>query len=404
MAPPTGAALRYAHLFSDRPDARGPRTLPVHIHVGEPGVAEPLRGNARLMDVGGGALLSPGYGASWRSEDAGRTWVEAPEAGPVCLRRDGSVVSLIRRRAPDQSKGRLEPEGDPPWRRFHLDLGISPDGWRTAERRPAVIETPDVIPQASDGGSLGNPPGIMNVLELDDGTLLASMDGNFAGDGGEMVGLREQFGHGGFIPYRVFLVASDDDGRSWQYVSTIAHDGTTGQESFCEGAVVDLGGAELLAALRTGRYAPLHFARSRDGGRSWDAPTAAGVLSLEPGLALLPNGVLLCAYGWRPLKSNPMYESALADYQARYAAEIGLSDAEGGASGNYLMASLDGGRMWTGHTKIAEPVTSGYNSVLAIGHDRALTAVWRCPWPAEDTQLGWTTGDQVELREVTVTL
>lgn len=59
----------------------------------------------------------------------------------------------------------------------------------------------------------------------------------------------------GFLPYRVFLAASDDGGWTWHFVATIAHDGVTGQESFCEEALVDLGTGELLAAIRMCRYA-----------------------------------------------------------------------------------------------------------------------------------------------------
>ncbi|MAG34854.1 MAG: hypothetical protein CL878_01170 [Dehalococcoidia bacterium] len=374
----------------------------MEVQVSEPWVAEPLRGNVRMTAIGGGVLLVPDLGTSYRSDDAGHTWMGAPEAGPVCPRRDGTVVSLIRHRVPGTRRGRLEPEGDPPWRRFHLDLGVSTDGWRTVERMPTVIETPPITPTASDAGSIDNPPGIGNVLELEDGRLVASIDGNFASDSGEMPGLREEFGFPGFRPYRVFLVASDDGGRTWNFAASIAHDGVTGQESFCEEALADLGNGELLAAMRTGRYAPLHFARSLDGGRSWGAPTAARVLSLKPGLTLLPNGVLLCAYGWRPYKSNQIYKAALADYHKRYEEAIGIAVPEGGEAGNYVMASRDGGQTWQAHIKIAEPVTTGYSSIVAIGHDRALAAVRRCPWPDEDTSSDWTTGDHVELREITV--
>jgi len=69
------------------------------------------------------------------------------------VRRDGSVIPLVWNRRPGAQRGLPEPEGEPPWRRFHLDLAVSTDGRQTVQRILSVIQTPDVTPRASDRGS-----------------------------------------------------------------------------------------------------------------------------------------------------------------------------------------------------------------------------------------------------------
>lgn len=181
-------------------------------------------------------------------------------------------------------------------------------------------------------------------------------------------------------------MASTDQGASWKYRSTIAYDAKTGQESFCEPGLADLGNGELLVVMRTGRYAPMYQARSKDGGKTWGKPESLHTLGLEPKLALLPNGVLVCSFGWRPLKIQPgvgqPYAEALQDYQKRYRNSVGIEDPSA-AAGDYVMFSLDNGHTWNKPRRIARPITVGYTWLAPSGADSCVVFSQRIVLPGE---------------------
>ena len=327
-----------------------------------------------LLALGDGTILMFGGDYSLRSHDAGQNWSRGPAvAGPTVLLHDGSMQCLMNP---------SEPVGEAPWSKFRTKRSISYDGWKTVEEPiDTTVEIPDVRSMFGDDYQW-HPPSFERGVELETGTLLHAMMCNFAGDGGKVVGFE------GGIPYRTIVVGSTDHGKSYQYVSTVAYDAETGQESFCEPSLLHLGGGDILCIMRTGRYAPMHQARSLDGGKTWSQPQSARVLGLAPCLTSLPNGVIVCSYGWRPMRGDQegSYGQALLDYHRRYKAEIGLEEPDGMEAGNYVMFSMDHGQTWVNHTKIADPLTTGYTSVCAIDDDRALVvyARWgRTPfaWP-----------------------
>ena len=118
------------------------------------------------------------------------------------------------------------------------------------------------------------------LVELGDGTLLAANYGKFVGDAARAPGFEREKGK--YFRNRTYLLASRDGGTQWSYLATVAYDGRTGQESFCEPSLVDLGNGELLAVMRTGHFAPLYQARSKDGGKSWGEPESLHVPGLSP--------------------------------------------------------------------------------------------------------------------------
>ena len=94
-------------------------------------------------------------------------------------------------------------------------------------------------------------------------------------------------------------------------------------------------------------------------------------------MVLLPNGALVCSFGWRPFKAIPSqvdggaYVGALRDYQQRYRSLIGIKDPSA-AAGDYVMASFDKGHTWSRPTKVADPLTVGYTLLAATGPDTCL--------------------------------
>jgi hypothetical protein len=295
-----------------------------------------------------------------------------------------------------------------------------PAGWTEDQwiRVPVTVEQWTDL-HGDDGSAVttfrfGGP-----MLELEDGTLLAAKAGNFIGDRVPMQGFVPTKGEKWF-KYRSYLLASTDHGQSWEYRSTIAYDGVSGQESFCEPALVDLGDGELLSVMRTGRYAPMYQARSLDGGKTWQEPEMLETLGLSPMMVLLPNGILVCSFGWRPFKHIPSqvdggaYVAALKDYGERYRAQVGVEDPSA-AAGDYVMVSVDKGQTWSRATKIAEPLTVGYTLLAPTGPDTCLVLSrrividgksrveviqkWRDQWH------DWVdkSGAVIEAREITVT-
>ncbi len=226
---------------------------------GEPFQAGPL------IEIGDGGLILGLSGSSQVSGDGGKTWSNQPSlpASHVLVRRDGSAYVL---------KGRTEPAADTP--------GIFTADYLALEDASAVFPTDPItwnqatvtLPQwTSLTGDDGTHVTTLHItgplLELGDKTLLAASYGNFQGDTVSIEGFVPTRGEKWF-KYCTYLLRSTDSGRNWSYFSTVAYDGVTGQESFCEPALVDFGEGELLAVMRTGRFAPMYQARSLDGGRT----------------------------------------------------------------------------------------------------------------------------------------
>lgn len=357
----------------------------------------------KLLD--GSIILSGRMGKILRSTDGGRTW----QARPVPIsefqalqRRDGSFYLLKRGFTPSERPGvflaghmKLNGLGD-----FE---DIDDESWQ--ETAVSVPRFKPVI--ADDYKTVSRAPFVELAHELSDGTLLGLSYGNFIGDDVPISGFDTKLGVAPM--YRTYLMSSTDDGKNWEYLSTIAYDGKTGQESFCEPALVDFGGGELLAIMRTGRYAPLYQCRSRDGGRTWSEPVSLETLGLRPRMARLENGILACSFGWRPMRyiywedpNGGYYPAGLADYHKRYKSQVGIEDPSE-AAGDYVMFSPDKGYTWTQPRKIAEPLTQGYTQIAATGPDSCVVLSYRFVLPGKslgETLRSWENDSEHFLRDM----
>jgi BNR repeat-like domain len=97
--------------------------------------------------------------------------------------------------------------------------------------------------------------------------------------------------------YRTILVESPDDGRTWDFVSTIAYAQDEPRDGFCEPALITARDGSLLCIMRRGAKLPLAQCRSSDGGQTWSPPELLPGHGVDPDICLMSNGVLACSYG-----------------------------------------------------------------------------------------------------------
>ncbi|MDB6127126.1 MAG: exo-alpha-sialidase [Verrucomicrobia bacterium] len=204
------------------------------------------------------------------SRDDGESWARLPlpagenglnlEGGAVQL-RDGSIVALDTFVTPGNSAG--EAEGQ---------LYSSIDDWRTLQGPvPITFRLPGVdFHGSSDDGGSPHPAVRLHrrILELPNGDLLTTLYGWFQGDtapSGYMPTMRKT---------RVVLLRSNNRGRHWETISTVAADGSVGTEGYGEAVLIRLhhgaNAGRLICQMRTGRE--LREAISDDDGRTWSAP------------------------------------------------------------------------------------------------------------------------------------
>ena len=371
----------------------------------------------QLLALKDGSLVLGDSGYSLWSSDRGNSWftgVPLPSQHVLQL-RNGSFYALEHETKPKNGEGlfigrklevsKLQKQVSELVEKRWSDVPVTVKRWTDLH--------------GDDGSRVGTFRFGSPMLELEDGTLLMGKAGNFKGDLESMQGFVPTKGEKWF-KYRTYLLKSGDRGKSWNYFSTVAYDGVSGQESFCEPAIVDLDNGELLCVMRTGRYAPMYQTRSFDNGKTWQTPQPLKTLGLSPMMVLLPNGVLVSSFGWRPFKDLPSmagggaYGVALEDYKKRFQNWVGIEDPSGDA-GDYVMISRDKGNTWSQPTKIAEPLTAGYTLLAVTGVDSVLVLSRRIviegqsrkdvlqKWESEGEK-GWNkkSGVVIEARKITV--
>lgn len=252
------------------------------------------------------------------TQDGGRTWGEpvsfrGKEAGghSWIQRNDGTCLwlSYFTRRTDEKTAT--------------CNVGHSKDG-RTYSWSMGKLTFPQAVNNWKDGNA--QMVFARSILQMPDGSLLASMYGRFVGD----------------KRYRSILVRSTDGGTNWQHFSTMAYDPNVVGEGLCEPCVVRLADGDLFCIMRSSSGKPTYTVRSSDGGKTWSTPVklAPYTASVFPDLVRMSSGILACSFG-RP--------------------------------GCHLMFSVDGkGERWTERTTIFEGPSTCYTAIREVAPGRLL--------------------------------
>lgn len=265
-----------------------------------------------LMSVAQGpdAMYEP-YGLL-KSTDAGKTWSPIPgldklDTTPLpCLRRpDGSILAVSR-------WTRTQPDGSVVGKTVHLNADAT-----KFEMSDNKIVLPQRYTNEADRDQIICERHIWNDGDGGATMVVWSRKNAKLPDGRNST---ERWSH---------LMRSTDEGRTWNYFSTIGPGG--------EPAVVRLSATEQTAVIRGDRDSCMKQMFSHDAGKTWTEPVKLEVGKVLPDLVLMSNGVLACSYG-RPASC--------------------------------LMFSLDGGKTWPSHHVISDRVGFNYTSIREIspGH------------------------------------
>jgi len=272
-------------------------------------------------------------GQSCWSADNGRTW-KSGIAGPTntsLVLGNGEVLSL---------KIKTEKTLD---NKLKLPQMRSKDNWKTVEEEYSTIDVPESSPGIADDGTSFEGVAMDHALiRLKNGNLMATMYGNYKGDEVPIEGFPP-----GLFKYRVIVVFSTDNGKTWKNPLTVAYDPSVGHESFSEPDVKRMPGGDLLCVMRTGgnfgKWYPLYSARSSDEGRTWSKPEPFSDRGVWPNLCVMSSKVIACTYG---------------------------------RADNWLVFSTDDGKTWKGAFCFYKGpnwgASSSYNTVLEVSPNTLL--------------------------------
>jgi BNR repeat-like domain len=253
---------------------------------------------------------------------------------------------------------------------YALDGTTEPEGngqftvtaWRSIdELKTLVSETVHLhIPQ---GAVRTRRPGewfglyvYRTILVMPDGSWRLTMYGNFEQDKLHPADRSSQ--HETTYQMRSIILRSDNQGRSWEYLATIAapRQGDPVGEGFVEPALTMLKDGRLLAVMRTGHYFPLYASWSDDGGATWTPPVYTGLdRACDPALITLADGRIALSWGRRFSQGWSRIDTTDDFERFQWPGETILN----------LAISSDNGMSWI-NQPIATRSGSGYSTIFEV--------------------------------------
>jgi len=231
------------------------------------------------------------------SSDEGHHWTptDEPLPDPSTRTQDGRRVSFGTvpgqlvpaaevewHYAPIAEKARLQKEGRlvaevttslVAWRVPEVWVNTSFDNGKTWQKRE--------LPIPRDIKSLA----LFSTLRTKHGLWLASFNGS------------RRLGPDDRRYAEVYFLRSEDDGKNWRFVYLTPDGMKQPSPAPSQTTVIDLPNGDLLAMLRTSR-GNLYRSFSKDLGKTWSYPEDTGIEGSPADLAVLPDGRVLCIYGY----------------------------------------------------------------------------------------------------------
>ena len=200
--------VRFQGHAEPAPAVQAPRVPGLEVGVGQTQVILPGAIYESLFKLADGTLVV----GDRHSTDAGRTWQRglAWHTGAY-QSADGQILQLGFHSRPTDRAGY-----------FSIPLMRSIDNGRTASSDKALLHIPDAVGGTGDDGRpYEGPLADHAIVGLRDGSLLAAMYGQFAGDRVPIPTMPEAWK---CFKYRTFVVRSTDRGKTWDYLATVAYD------------------------------------------------------------------------------------------------------------------------------------------------------------------------------------
>ena len=233
-----------------------------------------------------------------RSTDGGKTWTRSP--APVragfhdmwrqtagCVLRDGTFIGLGARPEFTRLDQRI------------LKVYRSKDNLQTVVGpTDAVLDIPLGTGGRSETGEYHGAAIVEHsLIERQDGTLIACAYGWWKRDE-EYSMLEKYVPEMNMYKTRVWVVSSQDRGKTWQTLGTPGYWPELGPEGMGEPGMTELANGDLLMVLRNGEWGePVFQTRSKDAGRTWSKPKKLPATGVWPTPCLMSNGMLVLAVG-----------------------------------------------------------------------------------------------------------
>ena len=289
---------------------------------------------------------------SWAmiSADGGKTWRRARSpwtGGLLGQLRDGTILMMAgTAEGPPQEPGV-----------FSYRAVRGQDTWESLEPTTVIARVAAVQGTGDDLQPFYGMFFWNRIVEMPNGDLLVTAYGYFEGDN-EPIDVtwepyREQaYGTPGFNKTRVVLLRSVDQGRSWDYVTTVSYDPSSGEEGPSEPSLTRTHSGDLVCIMRTGRVNALRVSRSSDGGVTWTPlELIPGTIGVAPFLITMQDGTLACVYGMKD------------DYwRFEHRREL------------RVMFSFDGGGTWPLNEIIYAGEAGSYPSICEVAPGRLIAA------------------------------